>query len=118
MTPCKLLPRLECTTPALCVPTVCSRIEKPLIDVRLPERPTESAPERWSVWRHKNGDEYVVLMVTNESDRQDEYPATVVYWRPRDATRWSRPLSRWHGSFTLVRVWTRTEVDVFLLAEG
>lgn len=117
MTPCKWLPREACDEPTVCVPTVCARLEKPLIDAVLPERAAQGVPARWSVWQHKNGDEYVVLMTTNVSDRQDEYPATVVYWRPRDRTRWSRNLSRWHGSFTLVRAWATEDIIAFLLEE-
>lgn len=117
MRPCKLLPKLECLTPTECGPTVCSRIETPLIDVVLPDRPAEGAPARWSEWQHRNGQHYVVLMVTNESDRQDEYPATVVYMGVHNGARWSRKLCDWHRSMTLQRQWTRPEVMDFLATE-
>lgn len=52
------------------------------------------------LWKHKNGCVYEVIMLANmTSERWDEYPPTVVYRRLIDQTVWSRPLSRWHGSF-------------------
>ncbi|MGZ8172970.1 MAG: hypothetical protein ACXWT0_03810 [Methylobacter sp.] len=61
------------------------------------------APELNTAWLHKNGYLYTVLIITNaKSERPDEYPVTVVYKRLIDNTIWSRPLSRWHGSFTPV----------------
>lgn len=60
-------------------------------------------PKAGSKWKHKNGTDYVVLGVTNLSAskaRLGEYPATISYKRLKDGTEWSRPLSRWAGSFT------------------
>ena len=57
-------------------------------------------PEENSNWKHKGGNIYRVLIVANKaSERLDEYPITVVYQRLVDKTVWSRPLTRWHGSF-------------------
>jgi len=62
-----------------------------------------------SMWRHKNGNHYQIILLTNmKSERPDEYPPTVVYRRMTDGAIWSRPISRWHGSFT--RVQTETGV--------
>jgi len=58
-------------------------------------------PGKDTIWKHKNGDKYHVLIVSNlDSERLDEYPPTVTYQRLRDGTIWSRPLSKWHDSFT------------------
>lgn len=59
-------------------------------------------PEIGSTWRHKNGNEYEVLMVANMSSERDEYPITVVYRGQNDKV-WCRTLSRWHGSMTALR---------------
>lgn len=56
-------------------------------------------PETGSTWRHKNGNEYTVLLVANLASERNEYPVTVVY-RGQNGKVWSRPLSRWHGSMT------------------
>lgn len=56
-----------------------------------------------SVWRHHSGTECQVIMQTNvASERQDEFPPTVVYRRLADNSVWSRPVRRWYGSFTFV----------------
>ena len=63
-------------------------------------------PENWTLWKHKSGVNYVVILVSNTSadeDRKSEYPATVVYRRVSDNTYWSRPLSKWHESFTEIK---------------
>lgn len=54
-----------------------------------------------SRWRHTNGNEYVVLFLTNENSTRPNYPVTVVYAGP-GGHRWSRPLSDWHRSMTLI----------------
>jgi hypothetical protein len=51
-------------------------------------------------WQHGNGNQYTVLLVSNEdSTRPEEYPPTVVY-QGDDGKIWSRPVSRWYGSMT------------------
>lgn len=57
-----------------------------------------------SVWEHRNGNQYRVLFLTNvETERQDEYPTTVVYMNINNGKLYSRPLSRWtEKSFKLV----------------
>lgn len=59
-------------------------------------------PKVTSKWRHKNGNIYTVLLVTNLAAQIDEYPVTVVYCDER-LNFWSRPLSHWHGSMTLIQ---------------
>jgi len=53
-------------------------------------------------WAHYNGQRYSVLLLTNQQSTQERYPVTVVYQNVDNLTTWSRPLSDWHRSFTLV----------------
>ena len=66
-----------------------------------------SAPDIWSLWRHKNGALYRILFHTNLPRRtgqaDDDHPVDVVYenaWT--GAGPWSRHLSDWHRSFEFV----------------
>lgn len=61
----------------------------------------DDTPSQGSVWKHKKGNKYNVIMLTNmDGDRVDpDFPPTVVY-KGEDGRVWSRPLSRWCGSFT------------------
>jgi|WetSurMetagenome_2_1015567.scaffolds.fasta_scaffold135493_2 hypothetical protein len=52
------------------------------------------------VWRHRNGNLYVVLLITNLPD-EERYPKTVVYQNVENETLWSRRYDDWHRSFTL-----------------
>lgn len=66
-------------------------------------RPTE-LPMVGSIWIHKSGRQYQVLLLANleaTTDRQDEFPFTVVY-KDGEGRIWSRPLSRWYISFELL----------------
>lgn len=56
-------------------------------------------PEPDTVWRHTNGNLYVVVCITNRPD-EPRYPKTVVYRNQMTSTLWSRPISDWHRSFT------------------
>lgn len=63
-------------------------------------------PQIESCWRHKSGQIYLVVLVTNtnaDENKKDEYPVTICYRRLRDSTVWSRSLSRWHESFTEIK---------------
>jgi len=54
-----------------------------------------------SMWTHKNGTRYrVILIVNDDLDSHFDYPTTVVYINTTNFTTWCRPLARWHGSFT------------------
>ena len=55
-----------------------------------------------SRWRHRKGDIYEVLMVTNTEATKPDTVETVVYRREKDGTLWSRPWSEWDNSFELV----------------
>jgi len=52
-----------------------------------------------SRWRHRKGDIYEVLMVTNTEATKPDYIETVVYRREKDGTLWTRPLKGWDESF-------------------
>lgn len=54
-----------------------------------------------SRWRHRNGNIYKVICVTNLPD-EDRYPKTVVYVNETNHTLWSRRYDDWHRSFTLI----------------
>lgn len=61
------------------------------------------APEPGTRWRHRNGNRYEVMMITNvrSAGGSDRYPTTVVYRNVDVGTLWSRPASEWARSFTL-----------------
>ena len=53
-----------------------------------------------SMWTHKNGQRYRVILIANDNpDRQAEYPTNVVYTNTSNFTTWCRPLSKWYSSF-------------------
>jgi hypothetical protein len=53
-----------------------------------------------SLWEHKSGRVYQVILLANmSSDEEVRYPKTVVY-KDLNSKIWSRPLSRWHESMT------------------
>ena len=54
-----------------------------------------------SIWRHRNGNEYRVIGITNLPG-DEKYPTTVVYQNVKNGTLWSRRADDWHRSFTLV----------------
>ena len=56
-----------------------------------------------TLWKHTNGQIYKVVEIANaETQQPDKYPVTVVYANTNNGTVWSRPLSDWHRSFTLI----------------
>jgi hypothetical protein len=59
-------------------------------------------PEPGSVWKHKRGEPYRVLMLANEhgGDDPEKWPVSVVYQSLRMNQVWVRRLDQWHGSFT------------------
>lgn len=58
----------------------------------------EFVPVNYSRWQHTNGNEYLVLLVTNLTSTREEYPITVVYQGLVNGLVWSRPLSEWYRS--------------------
>lgn len=67
-----------------------------------PLKETTTMPQVGKQYTHKKGNTYTVTGFTNNlGDREDEdFPVTVVYM-DQEGRHWSRPLSRWHGSFEL-----------------
>lgn len=62
-------------------------------------------PPVGSLWSHHNGNHYRVEEITNrETSRQDQYPTTVVYRNIFNQCPYSRKLTDWHRSMTLVAV--------------
>lgn len=60
-------------------------------------------PRPTSTWEHTNGNHYAVLFIANEfTERPDQYPQTVVY-KGENGRVWSRPVSDWARSMTLVK---------------
>lgn len=60
-------------------------------------------PQVRSIWKHHSGRQYVVVTFANvEQDRQDEYPTTIVYDNIMNGKRYSRKLSDWDRSMTLI----------------
>lgn len=67
-----------------------------------PQKETTTTPQVGKQYTHKKGNTYTVTGFTNDlGDREDkDFPVTVVYV-DQEGRRWSRPLSKWHGSFEL-----------------
>lgn len=57
-------------------------------------------PPILSVWKHRNGINYVVISITNNGSTNENYPLTIVYENAVTGSLWSRPFSTWHNSFT------------------
>lgn len=53
-----------------------------------------------SRWIHsKTGNEYIILMITNENATKPSFPVTVVY-KDKLQEKWSRPLDSFAQKFT------------------
>lgn len=62
----------------------------------------EAEPRIGSVWKHRNGNVYSVVLYTNvETGREDKYPHTIVYRNVHNGKHYSRKLSGWHRSMSL-----------------
>lgn len=59
-------------------------------------------PAIGSLWQHRNGNKYEVIMLTNLESSKETYPITVVYKNSNTGTIWSRKLSDWHKSMTKI----------------
>lgn len=53
-----------------------------------------------TLWQHKNGNIYTILMLANEPD-EERYPLTVVYGGSNGKT-WARRADDWHRSMTRI----------------
>lgn len=53
-----------------------------------------------SWWKHRNGNNYQVIMIANAfTDNEEKYPVTIIY-KGLNGRVWSRPLSDWHRSMS------------------
>ena len=59
-------------------------------------------PVPFSLWEHSKGQTYRVVSLTNMTATDVRYPKTVVYENTETGELWSRPLSEWHTSMTLI----------------
>lgn len=60
-----------------------------------------SKPQIGSVWEHTSGNKYIVLLISNTDSTKPNYPETVIY-KGFNGKVWSRPLSDWCRSMTLI----------------
>lgn len=62
-------------------------------------------PEVYSLWKHKNGNIYIVRGHSNvANERNDEYPQTVEYANFHTGECFSRKLVDWYRSMTSIRI--------------
>ena len=68
--------------------------------IRLNNLPEVEAGDEWV---HRNGCTYIVDLFTNVGSTESKYPETVVYHNVDSLKDYSRPLTDWHRSMTLVK---------------
>ena len=59
-------------------------------------------PVAFSLWEHTVGTTYRVVSLTNMTATDERYPKTIVQENTETGELWSRPLSKWHASMTLI----------------
>ena len=68
--------------------------------------PVVPLPTPGSLWKHKNGNHYVVRFLTNDGGLRKGHPVDVVYYTQGyendPAKQWSRRLRDWSRSFTFI----------------
>jgi len=69
----------------------------------------KTLPREGSYWRHRNGNIYQVKEVSNESDRQAEYPVTITYVGP-NGKKWSKSAFNWFEKMSPLTA----EIDLWL----
>lgn len=63
----------------------------------------ERKPCTGEVWRHRNGNLYIVMCLANEhTERPEQYPVTVIYRGCINGKVWARPLVDWHRSMAYI----------------
>lgn len=61
-----------------------------------------NSPAPGQLWQHRNGNQYTILLLTNEKadvENREKYPVMIVY-RGTNGYVWSRKLDDWHRSMT------------------
>lgn len=81
---------------------------------------TEQVPrepvEPWQVWKHRDGDTYGVICLSNMPGTRPGYPVRVVYFNMDNFKVYDRDLSDWHRSMTLLHgMWVGTLFQEALL---
>lgn len=66
-------------------------------------------PGTW--WKHRNGNMYEILMITNRHHNNYKYPITVVS-QGENGELWSRRADDWHRSLILVPDYPGTQLNV------
>ena len=57
----------------------------------------------WSIWEHHSGRTYRITGFSNlQSTDLERFPKTVIYENCADGEAWSRSISDWHESMTLI----------------
>lgn len=64
------------------------------------------------LFKHHNGNEYVVTCRANDSSDRPDYPVTIVY-RGRNGKTWAKPETNFVQKMTFVRALTQAEVKNF-----
>lgn len=65
---------------------------------------SELNPQPKERWQHYNGNIYEVMHIANITNQPNEiHPVTVVYKGVHNGFIWTRELSDWHRSMTLVK---------------
>lgn len=57
--------------------------------------------ETGSKWKHKNGCEYFVIGLANETTTDEARHPVMVIYQGDNGLIWARPLNTWEDSFTL-----------------
>lgn len=64
-----------------------------LIEERVKHENRDGLPQIGSIWEHKNGNLYRVLLVTNTESTNKKYPVTIVY-RGANGNLWTKSLDK------------------------
>ena len=62
-------------------------------------------PKPREIWQHYNGCKYEILYIANIANKNKNYPVTIVYKTVCNNNNiWTKKLSDWHRSMTLVKL--------------
>lgn len=62
----------------------------------------EKMPMVNDVYKHHNGNEYVVIAIANEQSTRPEYPVTVIYQGRLNKAIWAKPLDNFQEKMEYV----------------
>lgn len=69
--------------------------------LKVPKKALQVIPQPGERYKHHNGNEYEVIVVSNLDSRRPEYPVTVVY-KGENGKVWSKPLADFKAKMSLV----------------